>query len=143
MGPHFISKKFFSTFQTIVMDAILFVISFFFLNFFLYQNISKCKNFHITTKYLILPLQNFADFHMKIKMINFEASFNVKFSFEYLNTFDWLRQEVISTLICSLFHSWSARHFSRCNLKALRYQSENFAKCLTLKLFQVFPDIFL
>ena len=100
-----LKKNNLSTFQTIVMDAILFVISFFFLNFFLYQNILKCKNFHITTKYLILPLQNFADFHIKIKMINFEASFNVKFSFEYFNNFHWLRQAVISTLIRSHFPS--------------------------------------
>ena len=74
----------------------------FFWKFFL----QSFKNFQNIIKDCILPIQNDSDFHMKMFIFNSQAFFNVNFSFEYSNNFDWFRQAVISTMIHSHFRSW-------------------------------------
>ena len=104
-GRRFISKKQIFNFSNNCYGS-HFVCNFsIFRNHFLEYFLASFEKIHIKEKYLILPLQNGSDFHKKIKMNNSEASFNVNFSFEYFNNFDWFRQAVISTMIRSHFRS--------------------------------------
>ena len=64
---------------------------FLFLNLFFWKVSKIFKNLQNTIKDCILPIQNHSNFHIKIEMLNSQASFNVNFSFKCFNNFDWFR----------------------------------------------------